>query len=113
MPTALPQVAAKLPPNAHPAARQAARSIHINDVPLVSQAFRLASRAVVEDIESECVAVQLGTHTWWDTRPMLDQREHSPQVIDMATEALAFALEAFIAERHRTEPHLVRIVGPF
>lgn len=113
MPTAHAQVAAQLPPNAHPAARHAARCIHINDVPLVSQAFRLASRAVVSDIESECVQVQIGNHRWWDTRPMLDPREHSPQVIDMATEALAFALEACIAERHRTEPHLVRIVSPF
>ena len=34
------------------------------------------ARSLVECIESECYPVRVGGQCWYDTRPMLDPREH-------------------------------------
>ncbi len=83
-----------------------------HDAHLVAQAFHLANRAVISDIETEAVRVRHGGETWWDTRPMVDPKEHAPQSIDMAQQAIDYALAAGLAVRHQFEPHLLRIVKP-
>jgi hypothetical protein len=79
---------------------------------LVKQAFLLANRAVVSDIMSEAHKVRGSDgRTWWDTRPMLDVHEHDPLVVDMARQAIDYALAAGLVTQHAFEPHLVRIVN--
>jgi hypothetical protein len=78
---------------------------------MLALGLSIANRAVVADIETECVAVDLGDgHRWYDTRPMLDPREHAPDVIDMASEALQWAESSALVQRHSEQRHLVRIV---
>jgi hypothetical protein len=72
-------------------------------------AMRIASRAVICDIETEAVAVQIDGQRFYDVRPMLDPREHDSVCIDMAAEALSYALDAGLVEQHPATPHLVRI----
>lgn len=81
------------------------------DAALVAQAFELANRAVISDIETEGVKVKLDGATWWDTRPMVDPQEHAPLVVDMARQAIDYALQAGLVTRHPYEHHLVRIVN--
>lgn len=71
---------------------------------------RLAERAVVCDIESECPTLTVDGADWRDTRPMLDPREHSPEVLDMAREALDYAEARLLISRHPYQPHLVRVI---
>lgn len=72
--------------------------------------LEIANRAVVCDIESECVRVDMGDSLrWYDTRPMVDPREHSPDCIDMATQALHYGEQAGLIERHPAHRHLVRV----
>lgn len=75
-------------------------------------AIQLATRAVITDIESEAHKVQLDGRIWWDTRPMTDEREHSPESIDMATQAIQYALCAQIASVHPQRPYLLLINHP-
>jgi hypothetical protein len=84
---------------------------------LQRRAVAIADAAVISDIESECIRTQLdddcpATWRWYDTRAMLDEREHSPQCIDMNSEALDYALMRGLAVRHPVKPHLVRITRP-
>ena len=70
----------------------------------------IASAAVVAEIESNAPRVRLTEPgRWYDTRPMVDQREHCPEVIDMHELHLQWALDNGLAHRHLTQPHLVRI----
>ena len=80
----------------------------------VARAMRLANAAVVSDIESNCPALRsaCGTITWYDTRPMLDQREHSPEVIDMASEAIEYGVESGLLIRHEQHPYWLRVARP-
>lgn len=84
---------------------------------LISETVRLAlsvaDRAVVQDIES--FAVTAGRdhrgRLLWDTRPMTDEREHSPECIDMAREALAYARLRRLISEQIDAPHLLTIVA--
>ena len=78
------------------------------------RAVRIANAAVVADIESNCPALRspCGRITWYDVRPMLDPREHSPQVVDMATEAITYGVEAGLLLRHDEHPHWLRVARP-
>lgn len=76
---------------------------------MMRRAMLIARAAVIADIESECVAETVGAQRWWDTRPMLDAREHAPAVVDMARESLQYALDTAIVTGHPTVAHLVRI----
>jgi hypothetical protein len=72
----------------------------------------VARDAIVADIQTECARAAAPGETtcdWYDTRPMLDPREHAPQVLDMAARALALADAMRIITRHPGAPHLVRI----
>jgi hypothetical protein len=80
-------------------------------VATMASAFAIAARAVVTDIESEGVRVGPQSERCYDVRPMLDEREHSPELIDQAREALAFAAAMRIVEIDAAMPHLVRIVA--
>lgn len=72
----------------------------------------IANRAAVEDIESECVAVEGDDGLrWYDTRPMVDPNEHSAEVIDMMTDSLAYAEASGLIRRHAQQRHLVRILS--
>jgi hypothetical protein len=76
---------------------------------LASQAFRIANRAIVADVQTECTRVTIDGLTWWDTLPMLSEHEHSNEVLDMVTEALSFGLASGLLVRHPNLPQLVRI----
>jgi hypothetical protein len=73
------------------------------------RAYLIADAAAVADIESSCPSSMVGGQRWHDTRPMLDEREHCSEVIDMARQALDHAAERGLIERRLSEPHLVRI----
>lgn len=75
---------------------------------LVRQAFAIANAAVVADIQSNAVRVTLQGMTFWDVRAMTDPHEHDGQVIDMAQQAIDYALAAGVAMQHPTQKHLVR-----
>jgi hypothetical protein len=76
---------------------------------LACTAASIADRAVVCDIESEAVHELEAGQRWYDIRPMLNEREHSPEFIDMNSEALAWAFARGLIEQHATRKHLVRI----
>jgi len=75
-----------------------------------ARSTRLAHRLVLQDIEA-CHEVVEDGQRWLDTRPMVDPREHCPEVVDMATEALAHADDWKLIRRHPTQPHLVRVAA--
>lgn len=80
-----------------------------NDLRLMALAKTIANRNVIADIEEHCPRVNLGDGgTWRDTRPMVDPREHAPEVIDMATQALDYATGTGLLARHPEKPYLVR-----
>lgn len=75
-------------------------------------AMRIASTAVISDIETNAICVTLDGATWWDVRPMLDEREQPPECVDMSRQAIAYALDAQIVEQHPAQPHMLRINRP-
>lgn len=80
---------------------------------LLGMALAIANRAAICDIETECVATTDAAGVrWYDTRPMLDPREHSGEIIDMAVEVLLFAAESGLIRRHAEHRYLVRIASP-
>ncbi len=83
--------------------------MHTDQATLMSAAVRIASQAVVADIQTNACHTELDGVVWWDTRPMLDPREHAPQALDMALLALDYAVLAGLAVRHPDSPYLLRI----
>jgi hypothetical protein len=84
----------------------------MTQVQLLTLGLTIANRAVIADIESECVALDDADGVrWHDTRPMIDPNEHCSEVIDMATETLAYAEESGLIRRHAQQRHLVRITS--
>ena len=72
---------------------------------------RIADRACVCDIECEGIAEDDGHgRRWYDVRPMLDPREHCDEMIDMAREAIDYALARGLVARHADLPHLLRVL---
>ncbi len=77
------------------------------------RAYQIADQAAVADIESNCLSVRdAAGRLWYDTRPMLDSREYSPECIDMNRASLDHAAERGLIERRLSEPHMVRIKLP-
>jgi hypothetical protein len=63
----------------------------------------------VADVECYGVRVHLPEPgRWYDTRPMLDPREHSGPVLDMHAELLQFGQDTGALVRHPSQPHLLR-----
>ena len=74
-------------------------------------AVPIADRACIADIETECARHTDGAgRIWWDIRPLTSQHEHSPEVIDMNTQGLAYAQHRGLTQPHPTHAHFVRIV---
>lgn len=75
----------------------------------------IADRAAVSDIEVEGVQCQVegSTHRWYDVRPMLDEREHSMECIDMNQQSLVYAEQRRLIQRHTAQRHLVRILRSY
>jgi hypothetical protein len=79
---------------------------------LYVRAFVLARRYVTAAVEDEAPRVQLPEPgQWHDTRPMLDEREHAPQSVDLARQVLDYGLLCGLLHRHTQQPHLVRLVN--
>ena len=74
---------------------------------------RLADESAIETIETYCVRSacrdDVLQHRMWDTRPMLDAREHCNEVLDMLQLRLLYAELRGLIERDAKFPHLVRI----
>jgi hypothetical protein len=78
---------------------------------LTKAGLRLAVMYVVADVEENCPRVNMPEGgRWFDTRPMLDPREHASPVIDMAVDALRFGEQAEALVRHHQHRHLVRVL---
>lgn len=80
------------------------RSVH---AAFVDSAFNLADQFVISDIEcnavSQCDANGL---RWYDVAAMVDPNEHAPESIDMASQALAYALGRNLFRPHDQFPNL-------
>lgn len=72
---------------------------------------QLLDAAVISDIESEAVAIDLpdDERPWYDIRPMLDEREHSLPFIDAAVQVLRYAMARGLISYHPDQAHLVHI----
>lgn len=68
----------------------------------------LADRYVIEVILADSVAERSAGQRWFDTRPMLDEREHALPTIDQAREVLAYAEARGLIKRHTQHGYLVR-----
>lgn len=77
---------------------------------LLREAMQIADRAVIADIECDGVSEQLDGRRWYDTRPMLDPREQPADNVEMARQAIDYALGRGLAVRHPDHPHLLRII---
>lgn len=91
-------------------------AVHLGDV--VRLSYAVAQRAIAEELEdlpgeADPVFAAFGTDTtakpWRDTRPLLDDREHAPQVIDMWAQNLALAELTGLIVRHPLRHYLVRL----
>lgn len=72
----------------------------------VRLATAIADRAAAEDVRTMAIAAPQG---YWDTRPMLDSREHSPAWIDMAEQAIQYLELRALLQRHPIDRYLVRL----
>lgn len=77
---------------------------------LATTMARIADRAVVADIESTAARIGASHDRCYDVRPMLDARERGPESVDMASEALAYAITRGLVVPSEGTPWLVRIV---
>lgn len=78
---------------------------------ITPDALQIADRAVVADIES--MSIMAGRtpdgRPIYDTRPMLDRREHCDESIEMATQALRFARQRGLVREQPGQPYLLTI----
>jgi hypothetical protein len=81
------------------------------EIQMVHLAFEIANRAVVEDIESYAVKEITDGRIYWDTRPMTDLRLNPPTSVDMATQAIRYALTCGLAAVHPQRPYLITLAG--
>lgn len=74
---------------------------------------RIADEAVIETIETYCCPSEcrddVHQQRLWDTRPMLDPREHCPEILDMLQLHLDYAEIRGLVRRSK-HWHLVQIV---
>jgi hypothetical protein len=75
----------------------------------IRRAFAIADADVVRLIECEGVPVTHAGLRHYDVRPLLDERESAPQIIDMNRECLQYALERGLALRAPDVPHYLRL----
>lgn len=85
------------------------RAVH---TAFVDTAFNLADQFVISDVECHAVAQRDADGiTWYDVAPMLDPNEHAPESIDMASEALGYALARQLFQPHQQFPFLWKKVA--
>lgn len=72
--------------------------------------LQIADRCAVADIECEGIAEVIDGVKHYDTRVMLDEREHCSDSVEMARQAIDYALARGLVARHPTLPHMVRVV---
>lgn len=77
---------------------------------LAETARRIADVSSVADIELHAVEVSIFGQHWWDTRPMLDPREHCDEAIEMGEWVIGYATARGLVQRHPEMPHFVRVV---
>lgn len=70
-------------------------------------AVSIADRAVISDIESEAIRLDLDGRAWWDTRLMTDAREHAPEVVELASDSIRYAVGTGLASVHPNQPYLL------
>ena len=63
-------------------------------------AYRNADRYVVAELEELPRVAIDGQRGWIDTRPLVDEREHPPQIIDIWADVLAYAVWRGLLQRH-------------
>lgn len=80
-----------------------------NAIMLADLADRLSDAYVIEVITGNGVPECHAGRRWFDTRPMLDPREHSGPAIDLCSDALRYAHSRGLISAHPQQPHLVRI----
>lgn len=73
-------------------------------------AFKNADRFVLAELQNQPQITIDGLRGWIDTRPLLDEREHSPEVIDIWAEVLAYAVWRGLVQHHPSQRHMARIV---
>jgi len=78
-------------------------------LPPTERGLALADTYCVTDIETTADSVMLDGQRWYDTRPMLDPREHCDEFIDLAKATIDHVLSRGLAVRHLQQPHLVRL----
>jgi hypothetical protein len=75
--------------------------------------MRLLDQFIISDIEANAVHVEglgLPGERWYDVRPMLDLREHCPELVDMAQLGLEQGLRRGVLVSAPSAPHYVRCV---
>lgn len=78
----------------------------------IDTAFNLADQYVISDIEVNAIEQHDADGiAWWDVAAMVNPHEHAPESIDMASQALAFALARRLFEPHAQFPNLWRKVS--
>lgn len=77
---------------------------------VITKAIAIANACVLDDVRSEAWAIEIDGTRWWDTRPMVDHREHAAESVDRMRLALDYALSVGLIQMHPQLPHLVRIV---
>lgn len=77
---------------------------------LVGHAVSIADEAVLILLRSECAFSETGTYRWYDTRPMLDEREHSGPNVDQHRQCLEYASLRHLVFADPDQPHLVRLL---
>ncbi len=81
------------------------------DMQLLRRGLAIGNQAVIDTVRTEAVRVNLPEPgDWFDTRPMLDPREHAPENINSAAEALSYGESAGLLRRHPVQRHLVCLV---
>lgn len=68
----------------------------------------LAAEKIAEDLDTYAAPIKLDGQRWWDTRPMVDAREQPAECVDMAVQALDYAISAGLLVTHPDMPHVVR-----
>lgn len=76
----------------------------------ITTSFQMATDLATMTIESEAHPVELDGYRWYDTRPMLDARQHAPEVIALHVRDLDFAFSVGLYRAHNEQPHLVRAI---
>lgn len=81
------------------------------DPQAICRAFALAHAYARSDIESNAERVLLDGVAWLDVRPMLDEREHAPEALDLAQLCIQHAAHWRLFVRHPQHAHLVRFLA--